>query len=84
MLDTPAKELKASGVTVFAAGIGSDVSQSELQTIASSPSSDFVLNIGDFGSLGGLEKDLQKWHVEVHHINVFPIKNCNPRQNPRH
>ena len=55
-LDTPAKELKGSGVTVFAAGIRSDVSQSELQTIASSPSNDYVLNIGDFSSLKGLGK----------------------------
>ena len=55
-LDAPATELKASGVTVFAAGIWSDVSQSELQTIASSPSNDYVLNIGDFDSLKRLGK----------------------------
>lgn len=52
-LVTPARELKDSGVTVFAAGIGNDVSQSELQTIASSPSNDYILNIGDFRSLKG-------------------------------
>ncbi|KAH9509509.1 hypothetical protein Btru_046066 [Bulinus truncatus] len=53
---TAAQALKQSGVTTIAVGVGSNIAQSELQAIASSPSN--VFNVNDFTVLDAIKKNL--------------------------
>lgn len=45
-----ANDVRAAGIQIFASGIGSGPNQNELQSIASSPPSDYLIPIANFSS----------------------------------
>ncbi len=51
-----AQAAKAQGIQIYSVGIGSAVVQSELTSIASSPSADYMLPIGNFSTAAFNEK----------------------------
>ncbi len=50
-VEQPVQQLKNLGVIIFSIGVGSGVSQSELETIASSPADKHVHLLGSFNEL---------------------------------
>ena len=50
-----AKAAKHAGIYVFAVGVGSDVDETELTTIASDPQKDFVFKVTDFSALANIK-----------------------------
>ncbi|XP_052079167.1 cartilage matrix protein-like [Mytilus californianus] len=53
-----ANAARASGIKLFAIGIGSSISSSELRGIANDPDSDFYFKVNDFSALKSIESSL--------------------------
>ena len=66
-LTTAANKLKQKGISVFAVGIGQDVDQSELSSVASSPDHVFLFDSHDslFARLDELTSSVCSSHIDV-------------------
>ncbi|XP_075308531.1 collagen alpha-1(XXI) chain-like [Odontesthes bonariensis] len=53
-------EARAQGITVFAVGVGSEVTTSELISIANKPSSTYVLNAEDYTTIGRIKDSMEQ------------------------
>jgi len=63
-------EARAQGITVFAVGVGSEITTSELVSIANRPSSAYVLYAENYTTIeriqGSMEQKLCEGWVTVH------------------
>ncbi|XP_063307816.1 collagen alpha-1(XXI) chain-like [Pelobates fuscus] len=55
-----AMEAKAQNIVMFAVGVGSEITTSELVTIANSPSSDYVLYAQDYTTIDKIKETMQQ------------------------
>ena len=54
----PAKELRRSGVEIFAIGVGDKVNQEELRTIATNPDKEHVFHVDNFIKIIDIEREI--------------------------
>ncbi|KAK7881518.1 hypothetical protein WMY93_029927 [Mugilogobius chulae] len=54
------EEARAQGITLFAVGVGSEITTSELRTIANKPSSDYVLYAQDYTNIDRIREAMQQ------------------------
>ena len=59
-VDGPARQLKNSGVVIFAVGVGSYVSMHDLYQMASQPVHKHVVQLGSFSQLSSLSKTISE------------------------
>ncbi|XP_066434935.1 collagen alpha-1(XXI) chain-like [Eleutherodactylus coqui] len=55
-----AAQARAANITMYAVGVGSEITQSELVAIANSPSSDYVLYADDYTTIDRIKEALQQ------------------------
>uniref|UniRef100_A0A3B4AMF3 VWFA domain-containing protein n=1 Tax=Periophthalmus magnuspinnatus TaxID=409849 RepID=A0A3B4AMF3_9GOBI len=61
---------RAQGITVFAVGVGSEITTSELVTIANKPSSTYVLYAQDYTNINRIREAMQQRLCEGPHCSV--------------
>lgn len=63
-------EARAQGITVFAVGVGSEITTSELVSIANKPSSTYVLYAEDYTTIDRIRDSMEQKLCEGNDINV--------------
>lgn len=56
----PAMEAKAQNIVLFAVGIGDEISNAELVSMANKPSSTYVLHVEDYTSIGNIREVMEQ------------------------
>lgn len=63
-------EARAQGITVFAVGVGSEITTSELVSIANKPSSTYVLYAEDYTTIDRIRDSMEQKLCEGNDTNV--------------
>ncbi|XP_076837344.1 uncharacterized protein LOC143482731 [Brachyhypopomus gauderio] len=56
----PAMEAKAQGIVLFAVGVGNEITNAELVSMANKPSSTYVLHVEDYKSIGNIREVMEQ------------------------
>lgn len=56
----PAMEAKAQNVVLFAVGVGNEITNVELESLANRPSSTYVLHVEDYTSIGNIRDMMEQ------------------------
>ena len=71
-----AKKLKEAGVNVFAVGIGDQVNNDELKSIASEPTEQYLFNVGSYELLDEIKEELAMGACEGMLFCLFVLHCC--------
>lgn len=69
-------EARAQGITVFAVGVGSEITTSELISIANVPSSTYVLYAQDYTNIDRIQDSMEQKLCEGQQIKLFEVHCC--------
>lgn len=69
-------EARAQGITMFAVGVGSEITTSELISIANVPSSTYVLYAQDYTNIDRIRDSMEQKLCEGQQIKLFEVHCC--------
>ncbi|KAB5535859.1 hypothetical protein PHYPO_G00122800, partial [Pangasianodon hypophthalmus] len=67
----PAMEAKAQNIALFAVGVGDEITNAELMSMANKPSSTYVLHVEDYTSIGNIREVMEQKLCEE---SVCPVR----------
>uniref|UniRef100_A0A4W4DV44 VWFA domain-containing protein n=1 Tax=Electrophorus electricus TaxID=8005 RepID=A0A4W4DV44_ELEEL len=67
----PAMDAKAQGIALFAVGVGNEITNAELVSMATKPSSTYVLHVEDYTSIGSIREAMEQKLCEE---SVCPVR----------